>query len=235
MKKLFIFLVVAVLLLGATAAFAVDGPHAQITSQVSVCMVCHLPHSGGNAGLSGAPLWAKKFGPSGVASYTTYGTTVSGSNITTVNGLSKACLSCHDGTIGVGIVVKKNALGQDVETDYGADLVPTNDVDANGVLNPSAFQTSYNPIIGTDLSNDHPVSVQWTGAVTLAGLPAPASSTRGPDTSLGNGSYFPLFNGYLECGSCHDPHKVNPTLSLNDDRYLRDAKAKICTSCHSLK
>ncbi|MBI5588207.1 MAG: hypothetical protein HY889_07570, partial [Deltaproteobacteria bacterium] len=58
-----------------------------------ICVFCHTPHHT-NTNLAPAPLWNRV---NVTATYTAYGTTLGGTSVTAVGGVSLACLSCHDG------------------------------------------------------------------------------------------------------------------------------------------
>ena len=126
---------------------SVTGPGpVKATEETQVCVFCHTPH---NANPS-APLWNREL--SG-ANYTPY---ASGSLQATVgqpNGYSRLCLSCHDGTIAIG---KVNNIGGQSATINMAGTGP------GGVL--PAGRT----LIGTNLTNDHPVSFVFNTALAAA-------------------------------------------------------------------
>jgi predicted CXXCH cytochrome family protein len=156
-------------------------------TESQVCIFCHAPHSTSKE----APLWNRN---SSGAIYTPYSSStfsVPGQPA----GASKLCLSCHDGTIALGMVRSRTE-----EIPFPGD----------GRLPPGASR------LGTDLSDDHPISFQY---VQHQGLNSPGSLT-GP-VRLDQ-------NGHVQCTSCHDPH---------DDRYGKflvqsNQAASLCTTCH---
>jgi predicted CXXCH cytochrome family protein len=95
-------------------------------------------------------------------------------------GVSKLCLSCHDGSIGI------DAFG-------GSTGVPTK-------MDPTAAG-----FVGIDLSDDHPVSFAYTAALDTAGLHDPTTTNSGLGGTI---DVDMLFGTNLECASCHDPHRV---------------------------
>jgi len=126
-----------------------------------ICVFCHTPH--GSDTSAPAPLWNKAL-PAG-SSYTTYaqlGTTSMEAAQATIGSVSLACLSCHDGTQAMDNMI--NAPGSGGYNPAGA--VPAGDTwtsgagatQTNGVLNAGVITN-----IGTDLRNDHPVSIQYCG------------------------------------------------------------------------
>jgi predicted CXXCH cytochrome family protein len=70
--------------------------------------------------------------------------------------------------------------------------------------------------LGTDLTNDHPVNFTYAPAATAD------AEIRANPTSL------PLFNGKVECGSCHDVHdNTNPPFLI-----ISNAASAVCLDCH---
>jgi predicted CXXCH cytochrome family protein len=151
-----------------------------------ICIVCHTPHNA-KTGVSNAPLWNHEL--SAVTSYTIYDKTISPTLNATVgqpSGLSKLCLSCHDGTVGIA--------------DFGGATGGTEKVPAG-----SNF--------GTSLSNDHPISFTYDAALATAdgGLKDPTTTNSGQGGTITNDW---LSGGKLECSSCHDVHNAYGQTSL---------------------
>ena len=98
-------------------------------------------------------------------------------------------------------------------------------------------------MIGTDLSNDHPVGVAYCGGgqIALGSIAGCTDTDFNPLTSGGNGSFY-VGNGYqrqqmrvygsspatatIECGSCHDPHVSNTFLRTSNSGGM------VCQTCH---
>lgn len=161
-----------------------------------VCVYCHTPHSGQTS----APLWNRNFSS---ASYQMYNQAHSSTINMTVDpqptGVSLACLSCHDGTVGLDVIVN----------------VP------NGYSGPPAVGTplpagAFN--LGTDLRNDHPVSVLYDNTAD--------PKFRTPAQVAASG--LQLYSGKVQCGSCHDPHTAvnRPFLRISNNG------SSLCLSCH---
>ena len=71
-------------------------------------------------------------------------------------------------------------------------------------------------VVGRDLRDDHPVGVAY-----------PSGDPRYRSAGVVEGN-LPLYDGRLECGSCHDPH---------DNRwgkFLRLDSRVLCQTCHDL-
>ncbi len=255
MKKLLVVvLVVAVCLIGATAAMATiaNSKHDLSTSstnsihatdgELSSCAFCHTPH---HSVSSVAPLWNRTLGAGGYAAtgggyYTVYGATatntaggtLSGTQVNAPGPNSKTCLSCHDGTLSLADV----SFGTNRPTAFDD---PASKLDVDNSLGAGSIGNS--GLGGTDLTKEHPVGVVYN--VLLSGGPGdpglnptltvPASGSAAFRT-VGTTAFKVYFNGAsytVECGSCHDPH--NTTVGMTP--FLKGNKATICSDCHSNK
>ncbi|MBL8351344.1 MAG: hypothetical protein JNL87_13665 [Burkholderiaceae bacterium] len=212
----------------------------QVSDTAEICVFCHTPHGGSTD--APVPLWNKRLGtagaPAGGGSYTTYDTLQTPSldgTVAAVGSISMACLSCHDGTQAMDNVI--NAPGS------GGLLADGGGVDGRGytwtgsTVNAAGRLSSGVALIGTDLSNDHPIGIQYCGG-GLSGSAGTVSGTckdtdfRLPETQTINGNQIfwvdtgapgtkqrtdlPLYQRstgglgpMVECASCHDPHVSN--------------------------
>ena len=208
MKK--VLLAAALALLATTASATITGgPHdlgsaANVAKygapQISGCQFCHAPHFGAATPAVGAPLWNRNNPASG--SFTLYtsntlSTTAKTGEALGVNSLT--CLSCHDGVSDMGntVVGSKGYATAKVMTGYA--------------------------VVGTDLTNDHPVGIAFNAADPTLVATVPAVPTS---TSVG------LENGRVECGSCHDPHGTWDA-ATGGLSFLRQSSATICAACHN--
>lgn len=116
-----------------------------------VCVFCHTPH-GADTNAS-VPLWNKTL--PAAASYTRYsslGTATLDGDEAPVGSVSLACLSCHDGSQAMDVVINKpgsggyNSAGSEISTTL--------------ITNMSGTPI---PMLGTDLQNDHPISIEYAG------------------------------------------------------------------------
>ncbi len=131
-----------------------------------------------------------------------YSPTLNAAPVPQPSGSSKLCLSCHDNTVAVGGNVFIGTI-------------------MGGYAN-----------LGTDLSNDHPISFTYDVALATAdqGLHDPATTPSGVGTSPGTINNDMLFAGKMECASCHDVHN-----SYNLDNLLikDNAHSELCLTCHA--
>lgn len=235
MKKGLILLLVLVFVVTAAVAFAgisttrhnltststTDGAKATATAQgETLCGFCHIPH-GGNTTVANAPLWSRSLRLTAANPYTVYGggTTLGGTAVNQPGTNSLTCLSCHDGTIAVGQIIKYGVA----KTYDMVDATGTNYLDATDKLIVVAGQ-SYQPNVagaaGNDLSNDHPVGLIYNPA--KAGLDALA-------TVQGRGyKFYGAGTNQMECASCHDPH-ISTTSAFK--RSIAGG-VDFCVGCH---
>ncbi|HET9579619.1 MAG TPA: hypothetical protein VFP44_17430 [Usitatibacter sp.] len=129
-----------------------------------ICVFCHTPHAADNS--APAPLWNKKL-PDGTG-YTTYanlGSSTIDGKILNVGSISLACLSCHDGTQAMDNVINSPGSGGYAADGGGAagqnwSWAGSLRVDGDGKL---INATDTLAMLGTDLSNDHPIGIQYCG------------------------------------------------------------------------
>lgn len=180
-----------------------------------ICQPCHTPHNA-DMTVSEAPLWNHTFTTATYQMYTGYefGTATStgyiGYGVTAPDGTSKLCLSCHDGSIAIGAFGGQN---------FGGTLT--------GGAN-----------LGTDLRNDHPISIPYDSAVggglhTVSYIynqyAAGGSGTPVTYSSSGKtvGSKLDP-NGKVQCTSCHGPHSNSRGYQLGMD----NRGSALCLVCH---
>ena len=137
----------------------------------AVCVFCHTPHGGSTS--AAVPLWNRTL--AAPASYTTYATlnsaTLEGAEAP-VGSVSIACLSCHDGTQAMDTVLNEPGSGLDNPT-YTAGVWSGANQTA-GRINAGNITN-----LTQDLSNDHPIGIQYGGGgITSA---APTAATNDPD------------------------------------------------------
>ncbi len=136
------------------------------------------------------------------------------------NGISKLCLSCHDGTIAIGTVRNRSGSGG-----FGAAAIGMNGVELDGSMpvGPYGENTGFTRRLGTDLSNDHPISFTYDTALASRDgeLRDPAGEIEISNRSPGVSPHIPLDNGQVQCNSCHDPHIRDETDPTKNIKFLR--------------
>lgn len=138
--------------IGVTAA----GTANTFSGTAEICIFCHTPH-GGDASAA-VPLWNRTLAnPTSFTRYSSLGTATFDAAEAPVGSVSIACLSCHDGTQAMNVVINAPGSGSVAMT---GTWIGTN-VNATGYMQQNG---SYNfPKLGTDLRDDHPISMQYGG------------------------------------------------------------------------
>lgn len=164
--------------------------------QQEICVVCHVPHNGRGALQSPVGLlWNRDVTASVFDPYTSPTLKfVPGQP----DGASKLCLSCHDGTIALGDVLSR----------------ATPITMLGGAL-------SGNALLGTNLSDDHPVSFAFDAALRTA------RGELADPTALGGRVKLDA-SGRMQCTSCHDPHDNTNAKFL----VMANTASALCTTCH---
>jgi len=227
---------------GSAGAYTVDGTNAgagysSAGGTTEVCVFCHTPHHANNSATGTmAPLWNK--GVQTIANYTGYN--AGGTNLTTagsdssmkVGSASLACLSCHDGVSTFDNIV--NLSGKGGVTNGGATR-GYSFFDNAGTLAVANVMTSSRLNIGTNLSNDHPVSVAY--AVGRAGLRDISNTISAIDVAAGlNGSAAAYDSGNITQNLWDVNGYIGITATIGDLLKTQSAggpKTFVeCTTCH---
>jgi hypothetical protein len=211
----------------------------QVSDTAEICVFCHTPH--GADVNAPAPLWNKRLGtagaPAGGGTYTTYASLQTPSldgAVAAVGSISLACLSCHDGTQAMDNIINAPGSGG-IVADGGGNGGRAFTWNTGGTVNAAGNLTSGAALLGTDLSNDHPIGIQYCGGgLTGAGTTVTGTCKDGdfvaPLTQTINSNQvfwietggagkqrtdLPLYvrpgevvatGPLVECASCHDPH-----------------------------
>ncbi len=143
------------------------------TNENRVCIFCHTPHQSTKV----VPLWNRS---QSNATYNLYGSSTLVASPGQPTGASRLCLSCHDGTIAIGML---SGMATPIPLTGGITAMP---------IGRSNLQTN--------LSDDHPISFAYTSSLALqrGELNDPVSLPA--EISLGD-------DQTMQCTSCHDPHK----------------------------
>lgn len=169
-----------------------------------ICVYCHTPHAGSND----APLWNRAFSLASFDMYTS--ATLDMTQDAVPTGVSKACLGCHDGTIGLDVITNApNSFGGTIPgTTPGTNTMPAGS----------------NALLDTDLRNDHPISIVYDPVAD------PAFDTKANVLAAGVRLYTdPSSAGdKVQCASCHNPHGTSnePLLRVSNQA------SGLCLTCH---
>jgi predicted CXXCH cytochrome family protein len=154
------------------------------------------------------PLWNHEITSATHDMYTSG--TIDGSIDSSPTDHSLLCLSCHDGTVAL---------------------------DSFGGSSGSAYIGSgYR--VGTDLTNDHPISIEYSDASADSdGALHPPTTTNttigsGADTKSGSISELMTYQGKVQCTSCHDVHNKFTVASTPLLRRSMDG-SELCLTCHA--
>ncbi|MFO1078072.1 MAG: hypothetical protein U1E73_10170 [Planctomycetota bacterium] len=192
------------------------------------CAVCHIPH------VEGRPLnrtnekllWSRQMS---TLSYTMYASPTlngltSGSGNAAVDGSSRLCLSCHDGTVTSQLFHTQTNPGTRAPMEGSIRIGLPSTGTATG-----------------DLSSDHPFSITYNWGTGVGQDPY----LKDPDSEFGGMITGQKISDILEpssigpkvqCASCHDIH--NTEVPAGAEYYLRiknDDPARpsaLCLACH---
>lgn len=200
------------------------GVYAEFTED-RICIFCHTPH----AGQLDTPLWNRDIsGLKGAGVYTHYdsatlSTVIKGNTNRAVNNESLLCLSCHDGSIAVGDIINASNGTPDnsVNTIGGIGFIPGAQIGGGTSTGTGITNTK-------DLSDDHPISFDYSAVVTAKPLDFIPLASVDADLHFAGAA-----KNRLECSTCHDPHvdyiaqpQFYPFLAKDN------AGSALCLSCH---
>ncbi|GAB3651635.1 cytochrome c3 family protein [Ramlibacter alkalitolerans] len=214
------------------------------TTESQICVFCHTPHQAEN--IPNAPLWNRKLSSATYDATNTYRSSSIEASLTELakgpGGLSRLCLSCHDGTMAISSVNVANGKANQTLTLSGAGT--------GGTMAPGAgVATGYTRNLGTDLTNDHPISFTYDANVALADgeLRAPDGAVVGSRVRGTTKPKLPLEGGQMQCTTCHDPHLRETDPLKGAAKFLRvnrfqelsptggafsEANDIVCLACH---
>ena len=137
-----------------------------------VCVFCHTPH-GANLQVA-APLWNKSVPLAN--SFTSYASSTIDGGTAAVGSVSIACLSCHDGSQAMDVMINQPGSGG---YDANGAALGSTWVEGTGSVGSltGGLLTGGIASLGKDLSNDHPVGIQYGGG----GISTGVSTTTDPD------------------------------------------------------
>jgi hypothetical protein len=197
---------------GVLVGSAHDFSKAGWNTGAKVCVTCHTPH-GSSTSAADAHLWNHTLQ---TTTYTLYTSPILKAAIGQPGGNSKLCLSCHDVTVTID--------------SFGGGTGTTMIANAPDKANSN---------IGNTLANDHPIGFVYDAALATAhgSLFDPTTTNviiGASPTKSGTIVATMLFNGKLECSSCHDVHNTFTMGAAGTGMMKLDsADSKICTACNN--
>jgi len=255
--------------------FAGGSAGANAPGFTQICVFCHTPHHAvTDTSLINAPLWNHRLSQAsynmtnlqtgdpkgtGFINFTTMG----GEGVWTIDGASKMCLSCHDGTVAIGDVYYSSqtiptVVGPDISAgkiasthptayfgttlDHGAFpfSIPMNDTLKADILYNCAFYGGEGTILTKypwETPDEQPERV----------FLRPTAQKYKTVPGIEGGS-IPLTKGYkagynygVQCSTCHDPH-LYWTGSDDSSCYFlvagsdcyHNGPETLCNACHQL-
>ena len=175
---------------------SISGPGTITASLESrICIFCHIPHQKGSA----TPYLWNRSDPGNP--YIPYFSSTLRADVGQPTGASRMCLSCHDGTIALGAIASSPT---EIPFKGGIRFIPEN-------------SSSY---LGTDLSDDHPISFVYDEMLSLDNRQLREPSALPPQVKLENNQ--------LQCTACHDPHH-NP---YGQFLVMDNTASSLCKACH---
>ncbi|MFQ5415422.1 MAG: cytochrome c3 family protein, partial [Myxococcota bacterium] len=158
---------------------------------VGLCRFCHTPHRASQT----RALWNRDLPAQAYDPYDS-------STLTAIpgqpTGASRLCLSCHDGTLALGNVI----------------WAPGETISPIGPLTGRV-------LLGTDLTDDHPVSFVFDEALAVRNGELVSPLTLSGPVQLDG-------EGRVQCISCHDPHSD----LLPKFLVASIENADLCVACH---
>jgi predicted CXXCH cytochrome family protein len=174
-------------------------------AETRVCVFCHTPHNAEPK----TPLWNREVGARTYRLYADPGSL--DATPLQPQGPSRLCLSCHDGMIALGSVLRP-----------AAGIAMTGEIPPGSPANVGAL---------ADLSAEHPLSLSYDEASGADPQIRPAAPA---DLLFYNPGRF------IECPTCHDAHKdLYPSPDRSGRRTGKFLAAEnrysaLCTSCHDI-
>lgn len=172
---------------GSPHDLSVSGPgeiHALYEEQV--CIFCHAPHNATGQ----KPLWNRHMPPT---HYRIYDSSTTDARIDQPSGPSKMCLSCHDGSLALGLVASR-PLSKPI-------------VMSRRTIPPGPSDLTH------DLSDDHPIGFRYDRALAIRDQQLKNPDLISKELPLGKHSE-------VHCTTCHDPHnnELGNFLHMTDRR-----------------
>jgi predicted CXXCH cytochrome family protein len=210
-----------------SAGSGIRNTDASINGQT--CVFCHTPHEGSVT----VPLWNRSSSTSTYQVYASSTLDAAAPTSTAIqSGISGACMSCHDGSIAIDVLTNLSGVARTASTSftrmatskatYGASGTGSNNILAGGA-----------PFLGTDLRNDHPITLVYETARAATPNEFVTQAIAGTKITVGTVNALPLYGSStatatVECASCHNPHNN----ARGNFLRMSNAASAMCLTCH---
>jgi len=216
------FVLVGIVCLFASSAYGgtvVGSKHDLSTPGEPVCVYCHTPH---NSNSNIGPLWNRAIS---VVTFTLYSSPTMDTSPSQPSPISLLCLGCHDG-VNASVTVNGNLVypQHDLLNFKGApDVLSYPNCERCHPEYYSGREGNYR--LGTDLSDDHPISMTYPTPAQDSNFNIPSDLQDG----WGAGDVR-LVDGKVECVSCHNVHDP----SIPPFLVKSNAGSALCLKCHKM-
>ena len=223
---------------GSKHDFSIGGGSNFIYDTFQVCIFCHTPHGANidtknvdtaGASLNAFSLWNRNSPGQTFYVYTSETLEYTNDSTTPQPGArSLLCLSCHDGVGAINVLLNGGELdgfGGTTVNQFGDLSGPlTKGLNIGEATTDGGLGTGWGTG-GRDLANDHPIGFAYNTAIAVSDgdLALPDSSK-----SVDAAQIVRLFDGRLECSSCHNPHDN----SIGDFLVMSNDNSALCLTCH---
>ncbi|MBL8313032.1 MAG: hypothetical protein JNK55_04735 [Rubrivivax sp.] len=205
------------------------------TTTNEICVFCHTPHGADVTTPNAPPLWNKRLNTG--ATYTTYATLNTPSldgEVLPVGSISVACLSCHDGTQAMDNIINAPGSGA-YQADGGGAEGRNYTWTAAG---PGGRMAPGIANLGENLSNDHPIGIQYCGG-GISGAGNATSGTCKDGDFVSSAARLKTAAGaggqqfWIETGAVADGVKTRTDLPLYTRTFAGGVGPSVeCGSCH---
>lgn len=204
------------------------------------CIYCHTPHNGSPE----APLWNRNL-PTEDGYQIYFSPNFDATPPDAPDGISLACLSCHDGTLSVDDirVVPKFHEWSDSQVHYRMDATKTgrgsescakcHSREEGGIGGVNAAHDATVRYLTQDLRDDHPISMKYPSRSVDPQFNQPTVLKADGGRAFENG--IQTYAGdKVQCATCHDIHNPDEDNSEGRDPFLRVSNhgSALCLTCH---
>lgn len=202
---------------GSNHDFTAGGSGAAANQTTDMCGTCHMPHKP----LLNVPLWAHPLSAENYSLYKDNANYSSGNAAeydatrigSTGSSISRACLSCHDGTVAVIGAITLDTVNKWILYD-----------NETGSPAPFAVGGTTGQPTALGLKGSHPVSVDYATNIAGTGTFETTANVLSAGLKLEGGTH-------VGCISCHDPHM--PVGVVGDGMTRIDnTNSAMCRTCH---